>query len=208
MEGEDILKENIVQIGNHRYRYAYDPNGQQTRYLGPVGQAPDLTESEFFSLLEESKKVEMRPDCPACGSEDYVIEGEVLVWCPKCKKRYPIEQFQVQEFVFDPSKKFYITPYQRNFFHSRLIDLGINKEYHYSIPIGTIFEQLEKVRIIPLQEDNTPWVGMLLGREGKAVLNLAYQGPEGVYNPVKNSMLVITWYKHETGRYEVNTYLS
>jgi hypothetical protein len=43
-------KESIVKINGHQYRYEYQ--GGKTVYLGPVGDAPTLSESEFMSHTE------------------------------------------------------------------------------------------------------------------------------------------------------------
>ena len=48
-------QENIVEIpdgSGNRYRYAYDPSSKTTRYLGPVGDSPPLTEEDFFDLIQ------------------------------------------------------------------------------------------------------------------------------------------------------------
>ena len=50
--------DSIVEIGGHRYRYAYDPGSQQTLYRGPVGSAPALTEQEFLRLFDGFREQE------------------------------------------------------------------------------------------------------------------------------------------------------
>lgn len=45
------MKENVVEIGNHRYRYGYDSSTKRTVYLGPVGDGPELSENEFLKAL-------------------------------------------------------------------------------------------------------------------------------------------------------------
>jgi len=42
------LKESIAQIKGSQYRYHYDPETKATKYLGPVGDAPELGETEFI----------------------------------------------------------------------------------------------------------------------------------------------------------------
>jgi len=42
----------IVQIGNHQYRYHYDPTSQKTIYDGPVGSAPEIGEEEFMDGIK------------------------------------------------------------------------------------------------------------------------------------------------------------
>jgi hypothetical protein len=45
------MKESIVQIGENLYRYGYDPQTKETRYLGPVGKSAPLTEEQFEDIL-------------------------------------------------------------------------------------------------------------------------------------------------------------
>jgi len=45
------MKESIVQIGENLYRYGYDPQTKETRYLGPVGKSAPLTEEQFEKVL-------------------------------------------------------------------------------------------------------------------------------------------------------------
>jgi hypothetical protein len=47
------LKESIVEIKGHLYRYHYDPNSKKSVYDGPVGSAPELDEEEFLLFIEE-----------------------------------------------------------------------------------------------------------------------------------------------------------
>jgi hypothetical protein len=44
------VKESVVEIGGHQYRYTYNPETQRTEYLGPVGESPPLNETEFLAL--------------------------------------------------------------------------------------------------------------------------------------------------------------
>jgi hypothetical protein len=45
------VSEHIVNIKGHRYRYAYDRATRKTQYLGPVGDAPPLSESDFHRTI-------------------------------------------------------------------------------------------------------------------------------------------------------------
>jgi hypothetical protein len=47
-----------VEINGHRYRYEYDSETQATVYKGPVGDAPALSEEEFFVAVT-SKRFDM-----------------------------------------------------------------------------------------------------------------------------------------------------
>jgi len=46
------MKENVVEISGHRYRYAYDPDTGKTLYKGPVGSAPPISQDDFLSHLD------------------------------------------------------------------------------------------------------------------------------------------------------------
>lgn len=84
--------------------------------------------------------------------------------------------------------------------------------YFKNIPLDDLFDILDKYGIVPLQEDNTKWSGMLVGREGKASIMLAPKDTidgQKMYTPFNNTMLILTWYKMEpSGKYEVISYLS
>lgn len=56
--GEDSVVENPPNSGNF-YRYRYNPDTKAMDYLGPVGQAPTLTEEEFqkWALFREHKEL-------------------------------------------------------------------------------------------------------------------------------------------------------
>jgi hypothetical protein len=75
--------------------------------------------------------------------------------------------------------------------------------YFDEVPLGELFDACKKFDVIPIQEDGMEWSGMLVGREGEAHIDLAYEG-----KVVKNAMLNITWYKMASGRYEVVGYVS
>ena len=45
------MTENTVTIKNNKYRYKYDPESQETKYFGPVGSSPPLTEQEFLKAF-------------------------------------------------------------------------------------------------------------------------------------------------------------
>jgi len=90
----------------------------------------------------------------------------------------------------------------------------IGKKLWNKIPLDTIFEIIAKEGILPIQEDNTEWSGLLCGATGRAMFNLAdkhsFKDHDGfkVYTPITNSVLVLSWYKFETGKYEIVIYIS
>jgi hypothetical protein len=89
------------------------------------------------------------------------------------------------------------------------------KDYHNEIPLKDIFNVLSKHGVVPLQEDNTEWSGLLIGREGHTNFPIAPFGTrspekefEHSYKPFKNANLSLSWYKLESGRYEVLSHVS
>lgn len=77
--------------------------------------------------------------------------------------------------------------------------------YHKQIPLETIFSILKSNGLIAIQEDKTEWQGFLCGADGTANINLKCRncGLE-----ISNSMLVLQWYKLQSGNFEVNAYIS
>lgn len=47
------MNESVVDIRGHQYRYAYDPESQETKYLGPVGNAPAIDEEMFAAIVTQ-----------------------------------------------------------------------------------------------------------------------------------------------------------
>lgn len=86
----------------------------------------------------------------------------------------------------------------------------IGAKYHDKIPLADIEKILAKYGIIMLQEDGTKWEGMFLGREGRDKFDIGYEASKDgeIYIPIENSVLVMSWYKMDSGRYEVNPYIS
>lgn len=73
-----------------------------------------------------------------------------------------------------------------------------------NIPVDQIFGILRDYGITPVQEDGTPWSGIFCGQQGRANIDLLDINGE----PIEIVMLRISWYRYETGRYEIITYLS
>ncbi len=86
--------------------------------------------------------------------------------------------------------------------------------YFDKIPLKDIMDILSKRNLVLLQEDNTVWSGMLLGNQGTEYFDIAYKGSSYKdsgfvrYVPVINSSLALQWYKMESGRYEIVTYVT
>lgn len=90
-------------------------------------------------------------------------------------------------------------------------------DYHTEIPLDTIEEILERYGLIILQEDNTSWSGMLMGSDSQTTFTLGYiatgvKNSENwdatTYTPIENAGLVLTWYKMQSGKWEIVTYVS
>ena len=76
--------------------------------------------------------------------------------------------------------------------------------YFKKIPLGDLFSALRSLEVHLIDEDGTEWSGMLLGRDGRASFDLAYNGLH-----VKNATLQLTWHKMDmSGNYEVIGYIS
>jgi poly(A) polymerase len=82
------MKESIVEIGNHQYRYGYDSSTKKTVYLGPVGSSVPLSEEEF-NIIVSSFSLDIPPSpewdvargiinrLEEAGFEAYVVGGAV-----------------------------------------------------------------------------------------------------------------------------------
>lgn len=79
------------------------------------------------------------------------------------------------------------------------------------IPLGDMDMALRRYGYLLVNEDGTPWGGFLTGREGRAKFDIGVLGTQDdnqIHQMVDNAMLVLTWYKFDTGRYEVVAYVS
>ena len=99
---------------------------------------------------------------------------------------------------------------------------AINKEIHKLlepihfdiIPLSDIFDILERHGVQVLQEDQTPWSGLLLGgvdNTEQVYFDLAKDQEtfEGRYiHMIGNCCLTLSYYKMQSGRYEVLAYIA
>ncbi len=115
--------------------------------------------------------------------------------------------------ALDP-KKNKLSAGDRQLCNKLLTDLTSPKyktRYFDSIPLGDIFSALKRRNIIVLDSDGTPWSGMLLGVRGQETFEIAFgnnKDEEGFYIPIDNSVLWMSWYKMQSGRYEIVVYVS
>jgi hypothetical protein len=50
-----LVKDSIARISGHEYRYRWNPDSKTMDYLGPVGDAPSLSEDQFREAMEGQK---------------------------------------------------------------------------------------------------------------------------------------------------------
>jgi len=81
-----------------------------------------------------------------------------------------------------------------------LYEMG--KKYHQNVPISQALDALKKHGLNGVDDDGSPWEGMLTGRDGRAHIDLA-----DASGKVVNGM-AIQWHKMDSGRYEFNAYLT
>ena len=79
----------------------------------------------------------------------------------------------------------------------------LSSKYHDSIPLGFIDFEMRANGCFLVQEDGTPWSGFLCGREARATFTVHNMNDQEVAH-----LLVMSWYKMPSGRYEINAYLS
>ena len=87
------------------------------------------------------------------------------------------------------------------------------KGFHEKIPLQAIFDALTSIGVHAIQEDGTPWQGMLLGgaecgspeAANQRVLFHLVRTADG--SPLNNGVF-LSWCKMSSGRYEVVSYLS
>lgn len=99
--------------------------------------------------------------------------------------------------LIESNKSTKINVTQRRRINSRLQSLS--KLYYESIPLEEINNILKSEGTQILQEDGTPFSGFLCGDSSYCTFDL-----EGI----SNAVLVLSWYKMVSGRWEINAYIS
>jgi len=79
--------------------------------------------------------------------------------------------------------------------------------YFDSIPLGGIDSILQAEGLALIQEDNTRWSGMLMGSDSQALIEIGEIG-EGDFLKSTRHVLLISWYRMGSGRWEVIGYIS
>lgn len=79
----------------------------------------------------------------------------------------------------------------------------VGKSYHGSIPLTQMIDKLASHGYHAVQEDGTAWSGMLTGRDGRTTIDL-----RNASNGKVDNGLAIQWHKMDSGKWEVNSYLT
>jgi hypothetical protein len=86
--------------------------------------------------------------------------------------------------------------------------------YNPEIPLQEIEDILKTFGLLILQEDHTPWSGMLTGADAQTTFEMAYfdsareEDWGTAYTPIENSGLMLSWYRMGSGKYEIVTYVA
>lgn len=82
------------------------------------------------------------------------------------------------------------------------------QEIRYSMSVGVAYIDICNILLVHdlqcIQEDSTPFEGIFCGSEGNAKIDLQ----SIAYGINYDSMLILSWYRMSSGRYEINTYIS
>jgi hypothetical protein len=70
--------------------------------------------------------------------------------------------------------------------------------YFEAIPFDKVFDVLKQNGITAVDESGQPWSGVICGESGSTTI--AVTGAK--------ALLVLGWYRMQSGRYEVNVYLA
>ncbi len=77
------------------------------------------------------------------------------------------------------------------------------------IPFKEICEELKKFDLIPIQEDNTAWSGLLCGDSQQELFTLGHFLEDAdFYIPIEKTALSLSWYNMGNNRYEILAYLT
>lgn len=80
----------------------------------------------------------------------------------------------------------------------------ISRKFHDKIPLSDIIDILLGQGLMIVDEEGENWQGMLLGRDSYTRFDVVDLENDRKLTKV---CLNLSWYKHDTGRYEINSYL-
>lgn len=77
------------------------------------------------------------------------------------------------------------------------------------IQLTTIDKILREDGFLLVNEDGTPWSGLLLGESSQCNIEVgSLSKVENEMHKIEENMVVLSWYRHTTGRIETTAYLS
>ena len=79
----------------------------------------------------------------------------------------------------------------------------MGRVYHKEIPLEHILKLVKGARLIPIQEDGTPWEGFLCGSTGKACIELMRNDTKEILK----KCLQLSWYRNASGNFEIIAYI-
>lgn len=86
---------------------------------------------------------------------------------------------------------------------------ALKPTYFDTIQLATCINILEEHGYTIIQEDYTPWDGLICGATGHENFTIAEKDDNLYhYNVVKNASLSLSWHKMASGRYEVIAYVA
>jgi hypothetical protein len=83
------MKESIVEIpedSGNLYRYGYDPSTKKTSYLGPVGDAPGISEEELMAFAPRSITDEVQLIMDESGNKSKSLAQHYVEWAKKMSR--------------------------------------------------------------------------------------------------------------------------
>lgn len=95
-----------------------------------------------------------------------------------------------------------------NFIRNKINDAFSSKNfgiYFGKIPFDKIDDILKKYDLMLVQEDGTPWEGIISGESGKTTIDVARISDNVI---MKNTSLFLSWYKMDSGKFELIIYLT
>lgn len=87
---------------------------------------------------------------------------------------------------------------------------ALSKKYWPSAFPKELSAIFSKARLVLLDDDDTPWQGILTGAQGRAAWLVAFDAPHvqnGTY-PSTNTFFHLQWHKLPSGKFEINGYFS
>jgi hypothetical protein len=104
-----MTKESIALINGHEYKYRYNPETKLMDYLGPVGDAPPLTEVIFRKAMV--RQVQIRQDLLDMKDDKGEIKTKDLYPYLLDKLEFSAEQIEYALAMKDPRKEGFVPQY-------------------------------------------------------------------------------------------------